>query len=78
MPGEIGAAIGGHHSPNGVSQEFLRIVNTLHISDYYCRENGFGYWEVPYDDTLSIKQSMDSENIDEERVLLISAGVNGV
>lgn len=40
---EFVMAVGYHHNPEGVTQEFSRIVSTLYIADYLCQERGLGY-----------------------------------
>ncbi|MGE5343024.1 MAG: HDOD domain-containing protein [Candidatus Omnitrophota bacterium] len=47
---ELIAAIGYHHDPFNANPLFSRIVETLYISDYYCRIEGYGYGVTPRSD----------------------------
>ncbi len=50
IPQELCVAIGNHHNPDRVDQEFSRITSTLYIADSFCQEKGIGFGDSTFAD----------------------------
>jgi len=65
IPKELAAAIGNHHNPEKVQENFAKITHTVYIADTYCQENGSGYKDAPYKDNSLYRRSLDKMKIQE-------------
>jgi len=57
-PQELVTAIGYHHNPGGVDQEFSKIVSTLYVADYLCQKNGIGYSNTSFKDETVFQECL--------------------
>ena len=71
IPNELCVAISSHHNPEGVDQEFSKIVNTIYIADYFCQERGIGYGDAPLSDKSVFQSCMRALKIENNSLDLI-------
>ena len=50
FPDELSAAIGRHHNPDEVAEEFAKITSALYIANFVCQSRGIGYCDAPNKD----------------------------
>ena len=58
FPEELVVAIGNHHNPDKVSQDFSKIALTLYVADYLCQERGIGYGDAPIRDSALFRKCL--------------------
>jgi len=71
FPDELVAALGHHHNPNGIEDEFKTITATLYIADYACQKNRIGYCDSPYKNDILYKNYLIELNIKEKGIDII-------
>lgn len=76
FPDELVMAIGYHHDPIEVDDEFKTIVFTLYVSDYACQMNNIGYGDASYTKELLFKKYLRKLNIDEKGLSIIIKEIN--
>ncbi|MCP5051146.1 MAG: HDOD domain-containing protein [bacterium] len=59
LPDELVAAIGGHYNPGKSNVKFSRIASTIYISNYFCKENGFGFGFAHVKDPQMFRECLD-------------------
>ena len=71
FPEELVIAIGNHHNPDSVDEEFRKITMTSYISDYICQRKEIGYSDAPYEDESLYLKCLKELNIQEKAMDLI-------
>jgi len=63
LPRELVEIIGGHHNPENISHEFVRIGSTLYVADYVCQQRHLGYQDMPFPDEERFKRCLKKLNL---------------
>jgi putative nucleotidyltransferase with HDIG domain len=87
FPKQLAVAIGYHHNPCDVEEEFSKMAATLYVADYACQKRCIGYGDSPFEDeavflnclkTLDVKpQAIDLivEDVEQEILRMKEQGV---
>lgn len=63
FPDELIHAMGLHHEPTEVEEEFERIVFTVYIANYICQREKIGYVDAPFRDVNLFNKCLSSSGI---------------
>lgn len=63
FPDELIYAMGLHHEPTEVEEEFERIVFTVYIANYICQREKIGYVDAPFRDVNLFNNCLSSLGI---------------
>lgn len=63
LPRELVEIIGGHHNPESISNEFIRIGSTLYVADYVCQQRHVGYQNMHVLDEERFKKCLKKLNL---------------
>ena len=71
FPDELINAIGLHHEPNLVEDEFKKAVLTVYIADYICQRENIGYADAPFRDINLFHKCLSELGIKEKAIDII-------
>lgn len=63
FPDELIHAMGLHHEPTEVEEEFERIVFTVYLANYICQREKIGYVDAPFRDVNLFNKCLSSSGI---------------
>jgi putative nucleotidyltransferase with HDIG domain len=72
LPDELSMALGFHHQPTLVVDEFKKSALCVFVADYICQRGDIGYADSPYPDEALLKKSLVALNIKEKAVDIIA------
>ena len=75
FPDEIAFAMGNHHEPDKVDDDYVRIAGTIFIADYVTQTKNIGYCDAPYPNKTLFQKYLAKLNIKEKSIYYISKEV---
>ncbi len=66
LPEDLVMAVGFHHNPLDVEEKYQKNVFILHIADYICQENSFGYCDAPQKEQSVFDQCCKALDLDSD------------
>ena len=71
FPEELCLAMGMHHEPDLLSDEYKRLILTVFVAEYICQEENIGFCDAPYQDRDLLKKCLSELDIKEKAVEII-------
>jgi len=68
FPDELVFALGYHHNPDDVEEEFQKIVSTVFVSDCISQSKYIGYCDAPYKNRTLFQKCLMKLNIKEKAI----------
>jgi putative nucleotidyltransferase with HDIG domain len=71
LPQELVIAIGNHHNPGEIAEEFSKITSTLYVADSFCQEKDMGYRHGQFENKAVFNKCLGKLNLEHRALDLI-------